>query len=112
MSNNQTDPMHALNQLASNHSANAQNTTDNPEDALKTIMRGDINNIVNQDDRKVKMVEIGNRIPNIVLRKTVEKLRAKGLSETEIIDKILFFDELAEKGQLLDYLEKQKKSNS
>jgi hypothetical protein len=58
-------------------------------------------------ERKVKMVEQGKRIPNIVLKKTAEKLRAKGFDDREVLRRILFFDELAKKGQLLDYLKKK-----
>ena len=91
------------------------NLTDNtnqpqdPEQALKNIVSGNINSVVPDETRKVKMVERGLRIPNIVLRKTVEKLRAKGLSDAQIIEKILFFDDLAEKGELLSYLDRQKR---
>lgn len=78
------------------------------EETLKHIMQGQTQKVINPEERKYRMVENGNRVPNIILRKTVNKLRAKKISDSVILDQILTFDELAEKGELLDYLNKQR----
>jgi hypothetical protein len=77
------------------------------ENALKDIMTGQTQKVINPEDRKYHMVENGKRVPNIILRMTVDKLKTKKIPEKVILDQILFFDELAEKGELLDYLNKQ-----
>ncbi len=96
--------------MSTSQTSNSQQQIQDPFQALKAIQQGDLGDVINEEDRKVRMVETGTRIPNVVLRQTVKKLRAKGLTDKQIIDKILFFDELAEDGKLLEYLENQKKS--
>ena len=58
--------------------------------------------------RKVKMVEFGTKIPNEVLRITVEKLRRANMDDKLIVDQLIKFDALAEKGELLDYINRLK----
>jgi hypothetical protein len=79
------------------------------EDALKSIMSGQTQKVITPEERKYKMIENGKRIPNIILRKAVDKMIAKKLPEKVIINRILFFDEMAEKGELLNYLKEQAK---
>ena len=58
------------------------------------------------------MIVDGKRIPNIVLRKTVEKLKNNKMPDKLIIEQILKFDDLAERGQLIDYLNDLKNRKS
>jgi hypothetical protein len=85
------------------------NKLSSAEDVLKLIIKGDIDIIVPENKRKVKMVEVRKKIPNVILRKTVEKLRAQNkMNDTRILNQILNFDEMAEKGELLNFLNKRK----
>jgi hypothetical protein len=77
------------------------------ENVLQQIAKTGASAVVSDEEREVSMVEQGLRIPNIVLRKTVEQLRAKKMPDKKILGKILLFDELAEKNQLIEYLEKK-----
>ena len=79
------------------------------EDILKKLVAGNIDEIEGMETRHVKMIVDGKRIPNIVLKKAVEKLRANKMPDKLIIEQILKFDDLAEKGHLIEYLNKQKK---
>ncbi|MBN1331678.1 hypothetical protein JW978_02205 [Candidatus Dojkabacteria bacterium] len=76
---------------------------------LQSLAEGGTDAVVSSEERQYKMVENGRRVPNPVMRAAAKQLKEKGFSDAEIVQKILFFDELAEKDQLIDYLNKQEK---
>lgn len=84
----------------------------NPEEILKKLVAGEIDEIDGMGNRRLQMIVEGKRIPNKVLRQTVDKLKAKNMSTENILANILKFDELAEKGQLIDYLNQKKQKNT
>lgn len=87
-----------------------QQKQQSPEDVLKLISQGKAATVLPDEERKVKMVEVRKKIPNIILRKTVTKLRKNGkLNDKQILNKIMKFDELAEKDELIKYLQDFKK---
>lgn len=75
------------------------------EDILKNIVQGKTEQIAPDHERKYKLVEDGTKIPNAVLIEIVKQMRESGVDHKEILRKILYFDYLAEKGELISYLE-------
>ncbi|MBD3280124.1 hypothetical protein GF389_01195 [Candidatus Dojkabacteria bacterium] len=83
--------------------------SDKAESILRNIADKGSEAVLDSQNRQYKMVEAGKRIPNPVMRAAVEKMRKNGMEEKQIVDKVLLFDELAEKDELLDYLNKEEK---
>jgi hypothetical protein len=79
-----------------------------PTNTLQNIIAGNTDDIVDPKEKQYKMVEDGKKVPNAVMQNMVGRLRARGVPENEIVDRILFFDQLAEKDELVEYLAKQK----
>lgn len=75
------------------------------EDILKNIMQGKTEQVAPDHERKYKLVEDGAKIPNAVLIEIVKQMRIAGIEYKEILRKVLYFDYLAEKGELISYLE-------
>ncbi len=78
----------------------------NAQQILQNIADGSTEQVVADKDRKRKMMETGTRIPNSFLREMVKNLRKDKMPDSKILENVLLFDELAENGELIDYLNK------
>lgn len=78
--------------------------TDNPEEALLKIIHGDTKNL----HIPHKSIVTGKKLRNSILRKFVQKYQSLNkLSDKQLIDVILSFDEVVEKELLTDDLLEQ-----